>query len=113
MVNVFATGEVEHGLDSIFPVVSNLHVGLKNMIFISSIARVVSGSQGRIQDFKLGGALRKTAPSGGRPEQFWGISCEKGRFYAKKSFFFSNFRGGGAHGSAPGSCYGVMIAYVK
>ena len=54
MVNVFATGEVERGLDSIFPVGSKL--GLKNMIFISSIARVVSGSQGRIQDFKLGGA---------------------------------------------------------
>ena len=56
MVNVFATGQVhiERGFDSIFPVGSNL--GLKNMIFISSIARVVSGSQGRIQDFKLGGA---------------------------------------------------------
>jgi hypothetical protein len=42
MVNVFATGEVERGLDSIFPIGSNL--GLKNMIFISSIARVVIGS---------------------------------------------------------------------
>ena len=42
MVNVFATGEVERGLDSIFPVRSNL--GLKNMTFISSLARVVNGS---------------------------------------------------------------------
>ena len=34
-------------------------------------------SQGRIQDFKLGGAnLKKIAPSGGRRENFWGISCE-------------------------------------
>jgi hypothetical protein len=50
--------------------------------------------QGRIQDFKLGGgALKKIAPSGGRRENFWGISCEKSRFYAKKSYF-SNFRGG-------------------
>jgi hypothetical protein len=40
---------------------------------------------GRIQDFKLGGgALKKIAPSGGRCENFWGISCEKSRFYDKK-----------------------------
>ena len=45
--------------------------------------------QGRIQDFKLGGgALKKIAPSGGRRENFWGISCEKSRFYAKKIIFF-------------------------
>jgi hypothetical protein len=35
-----------------------------------------------------GGALKKTAPNGGRREHFWGISCEKSRFYAKKSYFF-------------------------
>jgi hypothetical protein len=40
-----------------------------------------------------GGALKKIAPSGGRRENIWGISCEKSRFYAKKSYF-SNFRGG-------------------
>ena len=45
--------------------------------------------QGRIHDFKLGGGvLKKIGPSGGRRENFWGISCEKSRFYAKKSFFF-------------------------
>jgi hypothetical protein len=46
--------------------------------------------QGRIQDFKLGGggALKKIAPSGGRREKFWGISCEKTRFYAKKTYSF-------------------------
>ena len=44
--------------------------------------------QGRIQDFKLGGAqLKKIAPSGGRRENFRGISCKKSRFYAKKSYF--------------------------
>jgi hypothetical protein len=32
-----------------------------------------------------GGALKKIGPSGGRREHFWGISCEKSRFYAKKS----------------------------
>ena len=42
-----------------------------------------------IQDFKLGGGvLKKFAPSGGRRENLWGISCEKSRFYAKKSYFF-------------------------
>ena len=35
-----------------------------------------------------GGALKKIAPSGGRREKFWGISCEKSRFYDKKSYFF-------------------------
>ena len=46
--------------------------------------------QGRIYDFQLGGggALKKNASSGGRREHFWGISCEKSRFYAKKSYFF-------------------------
>jgi hypothetical protein len=53
--------------------------------------------QGRIQDFKLGGggvALKKIAPSGGRREHFWGISYEKSRFYAKKSYFFPIAEGG-------------------
>jgi len=31
-----------------------------------------------------GGAVKKIAPSRGRHEKFWGISCEKSRFYAKK-----------------------------
>ena len=36
-------------------------------------------------------------------ENFWGISCEKSRFYAKKSYF-SNFRGGGARNFWDISC---------
>ena len=35
-----------------------------------------------------GGALKKITPSGGRRENFGGISCEKSRFHAKKSYFF-------------------------
>jgi hypothetical protein len=35
-----------------------------------------------------GGALTKIAPNGGRRQHFWGISCEKSRFYAKKSYYF-------------------------
>ena len=38
--------------------------------------------------FPVGGALKKIVPSGGRCENFWGISCEKSRFYSKKSYFF-------------------------
>jgi hypothetical protein len=72
--------------------------------------------QGRIQDFKLGGAhLKKmrraeggakivgvlrvknhdftpknhiSSNGGGRGENCLGISCENSRFYAKKSYFF-------------------------
>ena len=35
-----------------------------------------------------GGAATKFAPIGGRRENIRGISCEKSRFYAKKSYFF-------------------------
>jgi hypothetical protein len=35
-----------------------------------------------------GGAFKKIAPSGGGREIVLGISCEKSRFYAKKSYFF-------------------------
>ena len=38
--------------------------------------------------------LKKIAPSGGRRENFWDISCEKSRFYAKKSYFFPIAEGG-------------------
>ena len=35
---------------------------------------------------------------GGRRENFWGISCEKSRFYAKKIIFFPILGGGGGGG---------------
>jgi hypothetical protein len=38
--------------------------------------------------------LKKIAPSGGRREHFWGISCEKSQFYAKKLYFFPIAEGG-------------------
>jgi hypothetical protein len=74
--------------------VKNYHICPIRIEIIHGRHRVVqiyiwAGSlQGRIQDFKLGGALKEIAPSGGRREKFWGISCEKSRFYAKKSYFF-------------------------
>ena len=47
-----------------------------------------------------GGHLKKIAPSRGRREHFWGISCEKSRFYAKKIIFFP-ILGGARAGCAP------------
>ena len=44
------------------------------------------------------GALKKIAP---RREIFWGISCKKSRFYAKKSYFFPILGGGGRAPGAP------------
>ena len=89
---------------------------------IQHIAHITHALQGRIQDFKLGGAhlkkLRRTeggaknfgvfrvkkhdftpknhilSNCGGRREKFWGISCEKSRFYAQKIIFFSILGGG-------------------
>ena len=43
--------------------------------------------------------LKKIAPSGGRGENIWGISCEKSRFYAKKIIFFPILGGGGGGGA--------------
>ena len=46
--------------------------------------------QGRIRDFKLGGGalLKKLRRAEGGAKIVLGISCEKSRFYAKKSYFF-------------------------
>ena len=57
------------------------------MLLFKPLTRANPGFQVR------GGALKKISPSGRRRENVWGISCEKSRFYAKKSYFFSNFRG--------------------
>jgi hypothetical protein len=64
---------------------------LRNEIRKRFWKQFVSGSiqrQGRIQDFKLGGGGTLKKNCGGRREHFWGISCEKSRFYAKKIIFF-------------------------
>jgi hypothetical protein len=70
--------------------------------------RQISGTDPRFQ--VRGGALKKIAPSGGRREHFWGISCEKSRFYAKKSYFFPILRG--ARGPPPlGSAPGFNVTF--
>ena len=67
------------------------------MDYIIWVVAITIVLQGRIQYFKLGGggggALKKIAPSGGRRENLGGISCEKSRFYAKKSYFFQFYGG--------------------
>jgi hypothetical protein len=62
------------------------HIAIKNRNFIALISSSYAGAD---PGFKVrGGALKKIAPSGGKREHFWGISCEKSRFYANKSYFF-------------------------
>ena len=48
-----------------------------------------------------GCALKKIAPSGGRREHFWGISCEKSRFYA------------GCARPSPGSALGIKHKHIN
>jgi hypothetical protein len=96
--------------------------------------------QGRIQDFKLGGAhlkkLRRPEEGanilgvfrvknhyftpkisfynyGGRREKFWGISCEKSRFYAKKTYFFPILGGGAPPPLDPPLIYTTGASQLK
>ena len=67
-------------------------------------------NQGRIQDFKLGGALKKLAEGGAK---YFGVFRVKNHDFTPKNLIFSNFRGGGrasGPGSAPGNyCLIVFI----
>ena len=63
---------------------------------------IISALQGRIQDFKIGGALKIIARSGARCENYWGISCENHDFTPKKIIFFP-ILGWGWGGMAPGA----------
>ena len=68
---------LENVANSIFPMPPNTSV-----LQSARISGADPGFQVR------GGALKKIAPSGGRREKIWGISCEKSRFYAKKLYCF-------------------------
>ena len=60
---------------------------LCNMIYCSG--QYSRNNPGADPGFQVrGGVLKKIAPSRGRRENFWGNSCEKSRFYAKKIIFF-------------------------
>ena len=56
---------------------------IKYIFKISFTFRVLPGADPGFQ--VRGGTLKKIAPSGERHENFWGISCENSRFYAKKA----------------------------
>ena len=62
---------------------------MASTVYFSNVIFVwYSGADPGFQARGGGGAFKKIAPSGGRREHFWGFSCEKSRFYTKKSFFF-------------------------
>jgi hypothetical protein len=63
-------------------------------ILIVNILLYLPGADPGFQ-VRRGGAVKKIVTSGGRLENIWGISCEKSRFYAKKSFFSPILGGGG------------------
>ena len=56
--------------------------------YIKDMRLLYTGADPGFQVRGGGAHLKKFAPSGGRRENIWGISCEKSRFYAKKSYFF-------------------------
>ena len=74
--------------------------------------------QGRILDFKLGGGgahlkkMRRTE-GGANFFLFLGISCEKSRFYTKKSYFFPILGGGARAGCAPPGSAPEMYSRLK
>ena len=103
--------EIEMGIVALFVLIQKAQWG--NTLHFRGGSRISSLG---------GGAFKKIVPSGGGRENFWGISCEKSWFYAKKSYLcqlqrearkvmgyfvwkitilrpkkiiFSNFRGGG------------------
>ena len=62
-------------------------------IYLECLCRLFFAVADQGYQVRGGGALKKIAPSGGRRENCWGISCEKSRFYAKKSYFFQFYGG--------------------
>ena len=58
-------------------------------LFRANHCLILLYSSGADPGFQVrGGALKRIKPSGGRYEHFWGISCEKSRFYPQKIIFF-------------------------
>ena len=58
-----------------------------------------------------GGAFKIIEPGEARSEHFWGISCEKSRFYEKKIIFFPIL--GGRAPLPPGSAPGLSSKILK
>ena len=60
-----------------------------SQLFIDKTSTCISGADPGFQ--VRGGELKIIAASGARRENFWGISCEKLQFYAKKISYFFQF----------------------
>ena len=59
------------------------------------------------------GALKKIAQRGRRCEKFWGISCEKSRFYPKKIIFFPILGGARAGCASHPESAPVQVVYIS
>ena len=69
--------------------------------------------QGRIQDFKLGGAhLNKLRRAEGGAKMF-GVFRVKNHDFTPKNHIFYNFRGGASRGRPPAPAYNTMAAKRK
>ena len=64
---------------------------------------LTSPHQGRIQDFKLGGAHLKKQRRAEGGANIFGLFRVKNHDFTPKNFIFSNFRGGARRVSLPGS----------
>ena len=59
------------------------------------------------------GALKKIAPSGGRRENCWGISCEKFTILRQIFSFFPILGGWGRRVRPPGSAPGIVVKHIQ
>jgi hypothetical protein len=83
VLNVFSIHEVSVKKTNIIIFIANKTLAGKAIQYNTTL------QTGADPGFQVrGGALKEIAPSGGRRENCLGISCEKSRFYAKKSYFF-------------------------
>jgi hypothetical protein len=71
---------------------------------------VISAYQGRIQDFKLGGAHLKKLRRAEGGEKIFGVFRVKNHDFTQKNHIFSNFRGGARAGCAPPMLYREHLA---
>ena len=90
-------------------------LGCINLGYITrSVGLPMTGYPGADPGFQVRGCAlkKKLRRAEGRAKHFWGISWEKSRFYAKKSFFFP-ILGGRAQGALPpGSAPGIRFDFL-
>ena len=80
------------------------HNGVQNIlccVFVLFFFVFCTLCRGGFRISRWGGSLKKNAPTGGRREHFWGISCEKITILRQKIIFFPILGGGGHDGQPP------------